>query len=192
MQLERRGARVIVAPQEGIASLWEHRYFDLKESQQEQIVLLREQGIQLRKELREQGIQLRKELREQGTQLRKELREQGDELKVFTSWKDKLALRRLMDDVRTKINGRELSREQRGDVWNGVIDAMTEMRLAELGLSREEVCLTRFGHGTDQRKGSDAAHGIGTSIVAKTVLSRQGAYVSLFRYAYGLHPNEFS
>ena len=129
------------------------------------------------------------------------LEEAVKELQVFTRRQDDtisklvqgqrqlhlVALRCLLDNVRQKILGRELTRDEHGNWWNNHLTTLTEPDLNGLPMGLPD--LTKFGLGTQQRRGSDAAHNIEIETIRQAVMEASSDdFQALYRWTYAADP----
>jgi hypothetical protein len=88
------------------------------------------------------------------------------------SWRSNaIALRKLLDDTRTKINDKQPLKEADKSEWNARIDGMSEAELAKLSLSRKQLALTKYGAGKLQELGNTAANAFSFAEIAEAVMS---------------------
>ncbi|GLC39409.1 hypothetical protein PLESTM_000893600 [Pleodorina starrii] len=115
---------------------------------------------------------------------------QVSNLKAAVALQQKLALRKLLDDVRSELIGRELTKEERGETWNSRLQEMKDFK----GLKREAAMLTQFGRGTQQWHSNKAAHEVDVPVIAQAVTAapkkHAALYRELFRFAYKLDADE--
>lgn len=101
-----------------------------------------------------------------------------------------LALKALADGARTRINGgQELSADDK-TTWN---ERVRRGELDQPGLTRQQLALTKYGRGTLQGAGRDAAHPVSPEDAAYAVTTR-GAdhnHRALFKFVYGASAEEF-
>jgi hypothetical protein len=102
----------------------------------------------------------------------------------------RLAIRCLAEEVRKKIlgvgSGADLTQEQKQH-WNRKVDDYTKDELLELGLSREDLCLTKYGDGSLQQLGGRAAHDFTKEEIADDVMAAKNptSLAKLFYFVYG-------
>lgn len=116
------------------------------------------------------------------------LKEESVALWTAVAFQRKMALRNLLNDVRSKLIGRELTNEERGEEWNSLLQ---EMKVEDFkGLNRVAAMLTQFGRGTQQWHNSKAAHHVDVPVFAHAVTAAPEKhavlYRELFQFAYNL------
>jgi len=129
------------------------------------------------------------------SQTNRKLQESNTELlqavRRLTRRSARLALRCLAEDVRKKIlgvsSGADLTQEQKQH-WNHMVDDYTDDELLFLGLSRADLCLTKYGGGSLQQFGGSAARDFSKQEIADEVMAantHQSHLAKLFLFVYG-------
>ncbi|GLC34553.1 hypothetical protein PLESTB_001248900 [Pleodorina starrii] len=118
------------------------------------------------------------------------LEEKLGTLRTAIALQQKVALRKLLDDVRSELIGRKLTKEECGEAWNSRLQEMEDFK----GLKREAAMLTQFGHGTQQWHISKAAHQVDVPVIAHAVTAapkkHAALYRELFQFAYNLDADQ--
>ena len=153
---------------------------------EQEVGALREDNQQLNKDIE----QLRKdsqELRKDNQELRKDNHQLHTTVTGMQNRMNALALRALVDGARTKINGgQELSAADKA-TWNERIE---RGELDQPNLQRPQLALTKYGRGTIQGAGRDAAHQVSLEEVAYAVTTRGDNHRALFQFVYGISAEE--
>ena len=99
-----------------------------------------------------------------------------------------LALRALVDRARTKINGgRELSAAEKA-TWN---ERVQRGELDQPELTQQQLALTKYGRGTIQGAGRDAAHLVSREDVAYAATMYGANHRALFQFVYQASADDF-
>lgn len=114
-----------------------------------------------------------------------------------TAWRlarrsSRLAIRCLAEEVRKRILGvgsgaEDLTQEQKQH-WNRKVDDYSDDELLGLGLSREDLCLTKYGDGgLQQQSGGRAAEDFTKEEIADEVMAarKPASLAKVFHFAYG-------
>jgi hypothetical protein len=101
-----------------------------------------------------------------------------------------IALRALLDAVRTKVNEGVPLQDSEKLAWNARVTNMPDAELAQRGLTRQQLQLTMYGANTLQHQGTKAVHEVDLQEVAEAVTARSNDHRALFKYAYRSDPEE--
>lgn len=98
-----------------------------------------------------------------------------------------IALRTLADGARVKINGGQVLSSDDKTSWN---QRLERGELDRPELTRRQLALTKYGHGTLQEAGKEAAHTVSVEAVAYAVTTRGNNHRALFEFVYGVPAEE--
>ena len=107
---------------------------------------------------------------------------------------DAIALRALLDSVRTKINGGVRLQDAEKLAWNARVANMPVTELARLGLTAKQLGLTTYSLNTLQhyQGATAAAHEVDIQEVAEAVTaSSSDEHRALFAFVYGEKPDDY-
>ena len=142
--------------------------------------------------LEKQYSSLEKQNKKQQLQIDDQLKQ----LTLLSRRASKIAMRAMLDQRRERLLGRPLIDMQRGKWWNTHCDSMSDTDLAARAnvttsaeLTRAQINLTKYGKGTRQAQGCNAAHQVDREEVAEAVVLGGPVEQGFFRWLYGEDPH---
>ena len=131
------------------------------------------------------------ELRQDVNQLQHDSRQIQKSMARLQRRIDAIALRALLDSVRTKVNGGVPLQDAEKLAWNARVANMPATELERLGLTAKQLGLTTYGLNTLQYQGTKATHEVDIQEVAEAVTTCSDEHRALFAFVYGEKPEGY-
>ena len=183
---------VIVKLPEGSAPAWERTATELQRVMEQLQLQLQEKDRQRQEEYNQ--LQKNDRQRQEETkQMLEESKQMRNSLAKLQRRTNSIALRALLDSVRTKINGDVRLQDAEKLAWNERIANMPAAELTRLGLTANQLGLTKYGINTLQHQGTVAAHDVNTQEIAEAVTSSTYSpeHCALFTFVFNEDPNAY-